>query len=73
MVGNGVHTVPDGHRWANEVDGRRVAEPFERKVDAIAAGRLLAIRAGLEHHIHNQDGTLSAKNSYGSDPRNVRG
>ncbi len=73
MTGNGVHTVPAEGRWANEVDGRRIGSLFDRKGDAVAAGRDLAIRAGLEHHIHNEAGQVTEKNSYGHDPRSIPG
>lgn len=73
MVGGGVHTVPDGERWVNEIDGRRVDAGFDRKVDAVAAGRAVALRSGLEHHVHDADGTLAVRYSYGRDPRTFPG
>lgn len=73
MAGNGVHTVPSSGHWANEVDGQQIGKTYDRKDDAVTAGRDLAKDRQLEHHIHNQDGTISEKNSYGNDPRNIPG
>jgi len=73
MAGNGVHTVPSSGQWANEVDGQKVGQIYDRKEDAVAAGRELAKGRREEHHIHNQDGTIAEKNSYGNDPRNIPG
>lgn len=71
--GNGVHTVPSGNAWRNEVNGKQIGPTFERKSDAVGAGRLEAIERKTEHHIHNADGSIAEKNSYGNDPRDIPG
>jgi Uncharacterized protein conserved in bacteria (DUF2188) len=38
------------------------------KEDAVAAGRARAKQDTTEHVIHNQDGTISERSSYGNDP-----
>lgn len=63
-----VHTVPNGGGWINEVDGVQVGVRYLRKREAIAAGRELAIDRKTEHVIHNLDGQIGEKNSYGNDP-----
>jgi hypothetical protein len=67
--GGGVHTVPsaDNTRWANTVDGK-VLSRHRLKAEAVAAGREIARRLEVEHTIHNTDGQISEKNSYGNDP-----
>ena len=72
--GKGVHTVPNpnGSGWANEVNGR-VQTTHRTQVAAITQGRKLAIKLETEHSIHNREGRIRAKNSYGNDPRNVPG
>jgi len=72
--GGGVHTVPlpKGFRWANEVDGRVLSRHAEKDA-AVEAGREIARRLRVEHSIHRQDGEITEKNSYGNDPRSVRG
>jgi hypothetical protein len=64
--GEGVHTVP-APGWLNKVDGR-IRSRHTRKEDAIEAGRAIARKLRVEHTIHNMDGTIAEKNSYGNDP-----
>jgi Uncharacterized protein conserved in bacteria (DUF2188) len=69
-----VHTVPHGDGWANRREGSsRVAKTFARKVDAQAAGRRTARRDKTEHLIHNRDGSIGLRNSYGNDPHPPKG
>jgi hypothetical protein len=70
---SGVHTVHKDGLWINEVQGEPVDGGFLRKQDAVSAGRDAAIARRAEHTIHNLDGTISEKNSYGGDPRDVPG
>ena len=69
-----VHTVPNpkGKGWVNEVKGAVVSKHL-RKDTAVARGRDLAKEAATEHNIHKLDGTIGTKNSYGNDPRNIKG
>ncbi|MDC7120870.1 DUF2188 domain-containing protein [Cellulomonas fimi] len=73
MAGNGVHTVPRDGSWVNEVGGQVVGGTHRTKDEAVAAGRDEARRRSTEHHVHNLDGTIHEKNSYGSDPRSIKG
>jgi len=69
-----VHTVPHGDGWANRREGAsRVSETFGTKRDAQQAGRDSARRDHVEHFIHNQDGKIGERNSYGNDPFPPRG
>ena len=73
--GGEVHTVPSrGPRrgWWNEVDGK-VKSRHRIKELAVEAGREIAIRLSREHTIHLADGSIGEKNSYGNDPRAIRG
>jgi hypothetical protein len=66
--GGGVHTVPAGKgRWRNEMNGR-VLSRHPTKAVAVEAGRVTAMRLKVEHTIHNKDGEIGEKNSYGNDP-----
>lgn len=69
-----VHTVPNpnGKGWANELNGL-VVSVSRTKVEAVKLGRVMAKREKREHVIHLRDGRIRTKNSYGHDPRNVRG
>jgi len=64
-----VHTVPnpEGKGWVNKLGGDEVSR-HHRKDTAAAEGRRIAIQNQTEHAIHNLDGTIGRKNSYGPDP-----
>lgn len=69
-----VHTVPHGDGWANRRAGAsRVSKTYPTKADAQAAGRETARREQAEHVIHNKNGEIGGRNSYGSDPYPPRG
>ncbi len=72
-----VHTVPNPDKnsalpWANEVS-RKIVSRHHLKETAVDRGREEAIRLKAEHFVHNRDGEVGQKNSYGHDPRNVEG
>jgi hypothetical protein len=54
-VGDGdVHTVPYGARWANRVEGEDdVANIFDDKDHAVAAGARMAEVTGAGHVVHD--------------------
>lgn len=70
---NDVHTVPLGDVWINEVSGARVGAVHSKQEAAIVAGRALAMQNHSEHTVHGKDGKIREKNSYGNDPRSIRG
>jgi hypothetical protein len=77
MSAKQVHTVPNPDQdsslpWANEVNGEVVSR-HHLKTTAVKQGRQDAIAIQAEHFIHNRDGKIGEKNSYGHDPRNVKG
>jgi hypothetical protein len=64
-----IHTVYKDGQWLKEVEGGGlVGSGYENKDEAVEAGRERAKRDATEHLIHNQDGTVSERNSYGNDP-----
>ena len=69
-----VHTVPHDGGWANKREGsNKVSKKFDTKAPAQDAGRSTAKREGVEHVIHNKDGKIGEKNSYGNDPHPPKG
>lgn len=72
--GGGVHTTPnpEGAGWINQVKGK-VTSNHRLKERAVQAGRKLAQERRMEHFIHNADGSIGKRNSYGSDPRESKG
>jgi hypothetical protein len=69
MADGFVHTVFRDGTWINEIEGSHARSgAFDTKALAVEAGREEARRGLTEHVIHNRDGTIGARNSYGSDP-----
>ena len=64
-----VHTVPNrnGAGWVNRVDGVAVSH-HQRKDTAVERGRDIARQNHAEHVIHNSNGQIGRRNSYGHDP-----
>ena len=68
MAAEFVHTVYKRETWLNEIDdGEELGGSYATKEVAGSAGREEAIRRKTEHVIHNQDGTISERNSYRND------
>lgn len=65
----GIHTTPNpaGKGWVNQ-QGGEVLSNHRLKERAVEQGRIDAQRDKVEHAIHNRDGRISEKNSYGNDP-----
>ena len=69
-----IHTVHRPGGWGNKSSGAsKVAKLYPTKIQAQTAGRKTAIDQKAEHVIHKLNGRIGEKNSYGRDPRNVRG
>jgi hypothetical protein len=69
MANGYVHTVYKNGHWVNEIEGgSQLGSSHSTKENAVAAGRSRAQQDKTEHVIHNQDGTISERNSYGNDP-----
>ena len=69
MARGWIHTVYRDGRWFNEVEGgERASSSHDTKAEAVARGRELAQNSKTEHVIHNQDGSIAERNSYGNDP-----
>ena len=69
MADGFIHTVFKNREWINETEGgSQNSGPFATKYVAVAQGRPGGGGAKTEHVIHNQDGTIGERNSYGNDP-----
>jgi hypothetical protein len=69
MAKGSIHTVHKDGQWINEVeDGEEIGGVHATKEEAVATGRARAQHDQAEHVIHNTDGTIGERNSYGSDP-----
>jgi hypothetical protein len=63
----GVHTKAQDAGWVNTTDGV-VRSSHDTKKAAVAAGRLLAKRHGMQHTIHREDGSVISTKSYERSP-----
>ncbi|CAN7767268.1 DUF2188 domain-containing protein [Cupriavidus necator] len=61
-----------GHR-AVEAEGHHGPETFDTQDEAIAAGTQLAKAKKVEIFIHGRDRQVRERNSFGNDPRNIKG
>lgn len=60
--------------WANTAEGNdRASSVHATKEEAVKRGRELAIAAQTEHVLHNMDGRIAYRNSYGPDDYPPRG
>jgi hypothetical protein len=74
MAKSNVWTVPHGGAWANRREGaKRASKVFPTKAAAQAVGRRTAMREQVEHLVHDRDGEVGVRNSYGNDPRVIPG
>lgn len=70
-----VHVIQrDDLRWAVEVEGKgRADSKHGTQGDAIKRGRQVARGNSSELLVHGRDGKIRERNTYGRDPRNIRG
>ena len=69
-----VHTVHADGSWRNSVENAApLPGTYDTKAEAVEAGRAEAKRRKTEHLIHNEDGSIAERNSYGGDPANRPG
>jgi hypothetical protein len=64
-----IHTVHKDGQWVNQVEeGDTIGGVHATKEEAVEVGRARARQDQTEHVIHNLDGTISERSSYGNDP-----
>jgi hypothetical protein len=69
----GVEPRPNG-RWAVQTNGTQRANSLhDRKSEAIKRGRELARTKQTELVIKNEDGRIIGQDTYGNDPRRIKG
>jgi len=67
-----VHNTKGG--WDVKKGGSsRASGHFDRKQDAVDAGRDISRNQGTEFYIHGKDGKIQQKDSHGNDPFPPRG
>lgn len=70
-----IHVVPTARNgWAVEVEGTDGATShYPSQEEAISAGAEKARRDKVELFIHDRDGKIRERNSFGHDPQDVKG
>lgn len=71
---NQIHTVSRPGGWGNlKAGASKVGKVYKTKAQAQAAGRSASMKLNSEHIIHNADGKIGSRNSYGNDPHPPKG
>nr|WP_315598611.1 DUF2188 domain-containing protein [uncultured Cupriavidus sp.] len=73
MANNDIHVVPAGKGWAVEAPNSGKRTMFATQEEAIGAGTERAKHDKVELLIHGRDGQIRERNSFGHDPRNIKG
>lgn len=74
VASDGIITYSEDGDWKSKVAGStRAAHVGGTKAEQTAVGRQMAVDRGVEHTIRKMDGTIGEKNSYGNDPKNIKG
>jgi hypothetical protein len=60
-----VRTVRVEADWINLLDDGTLLSRYEDKSEAVRAGREAAERLGVEHVVHNEEGSVAGRNDYG--------
>ena len=69
MAGKNQHVVPHPDGWAVKGEGNQWATSVHRtQAEAEGAGREIALNNHSELLIHNKQGRIRQRNSYGNDP-----
>ena len=72
-MGKNVHVTFKEDKWWVKLEKESANDCFNTKAEAFDFGRELAMKEKSELIIHNKDGKISEKNSYGNDPRGTKG
>jgi uncharacterized protein YdaT len=74
MSKNDVHIVPDNKQWAVKLEKEKQAQKVvSTQREAIKIGREIAKSNKSELIVHGRDGAIREKNTYGKDPRSIKG
>ena len=74
MPAGDIETYHVDGKWRNRVEALEdLPGEYDRKDEAVRVGRDEARDRKVEHIIHNLDGTMHERNTYGHDPRNIPG
>ena len=70
----GVHVTPRGNKWAVMREGNeRATSLHDTQQQAVKKGREIARRDKTEFYLHNQQGEIRERDSYGSESKSSKG
>ncbi|MDG5800780.1 DUF2188 domain-containing protein [Marinilabiliaceae bacterium ANBcel2] len=73
-MGKNQHVVPVNGKWGIRGGGNvKLTKITNTQKEAIEMGRAISKNQDSELLIHNKEGQIRQKNSYGNDPRNIKG
>jgi hypothetical protein len=73
-MGKNQHVVSHGERWAVKAEG--ASQPlavYKTQSEAWEKAKSIARKERTEALLHGRDGVIRARNTYGHDPRRVKG
>ncbi len=74
MAKNNVHVTPQGNKWAVKREGsQRVSSLHDTQKEAEKKGRQAARNDKAEFYLHNKQGRIRERDSYGNDPHPPKG
>jgi Uncharacterized protein conserved in bacteria (DUF2188) len=71
-MGDDVHVVPSGDKWAREVNGEQRGT-FPTQNEAIIRGRGMADHEDADLVIHGKDGQIREEDPHGNGQSNIPG
>lgn len=70
----GQHVVPNGGKWSvRRAGASRASGTFQTQKEAINKATEIARNQKTELYIHDRDGRIRERNSYGQDPHPPKG
>jgi len=68
-MGKSQHVVPNGDNWGVKGEGNeKLTKVFDTQKEAIGYAKIIAQNQHSEVVIHNKEGKIRDKDSYGNDP-----
>lgn len=71
---NSIHVTPHGEDWQIKRAGAKKASAVcSTQAECIKLAKSMAKKSKSELYVHNKKGRIRCKNSYGNDPRRIKG
>jgi hypothetical protein len=71
---NSIHVTPHGDDWqVKRAGNQRASAVCNTQAECISLAKSMAKKSNSELYVHNKEGQIRAKNSYGDDPVKTKG